>query len=260
MVSAEALLPKGRKVRCNACQHVWHQMPEDGIESQDTKDALNPDLNADPNVESKDEDFNEILKSTQEAVQRMIKQSHEKPKEISKIKAKLTSITQTIFSFGFGSSCAVFLWLIVFISLYAMPNLYVRHFPPIISFYKKMGSEYKIPGADLAFDSLQTHIEIKDHSESADKKEHDEGGNAHLKITGNIINLSKEKLTIPTPSAMIFQDQEDAPLLNIKVPLDVHTIDPEAKVPFVAQTDFILDEEILKNRKKTLSLFMRFYP
>jgi predicted Zn finger-like uncharacterized protein len=157
LISAEALAPSGRRVKCSACGTQWFQAPDSDAADDETQS---------PPARLIDEDIPHSVKPHP---------SEESPLPHEELSA--SALRKNIAGYGaaFGVFCAVFGVLLL-----AKPLL-VASWPASASLYERLGFAVALPGEGLVFDRLKAVA--------------DAGGALH--VEGLIINLTRKTQAVP---------------------------------------------------------------
>ena len=163
LLSAYALSPEGRRVKCSNCAEVWFQAP-DTEEINDIKD------------EGAKSPFQEIPESV-----KPIREGSALP-VIPSDKSKKTPPGAVR---GYAAAACIF--LIIGICLVAGRDYIIQYWPPSGILYEALGYKTLLPAEGLEFDQITV---------TADSKNNPVGET--IKIDGQIVNRAKTIIAIPT--------------------------------------------------------------
>lgn len=198
LISAEALAPSGRRVKCSACGTQWFQIPDSDAADDETQS---------PPARLIDEDIPHSVKPLVSGPS-----SEESP--LAHAGLSTSALRKNIAGYGaaFAVFCAVF-----GILLLAKPLL-VASWPASAALYERLGFAVALPGEGLVFDRLKAVA--------------DAGGALH--VEGQIINLMRKTQVVPLIEVSLRTIKGD--ILKqwyIQPPQD--EIAGEQNVPFKAQ-------------------------
>jgi len=205
----------GRKVKCGVCGNTWFQPPVD--EKYEAPKSFGEHLE------------HEILEPIPEGV-RPIPEGSTVPalkKEkitFQKFKDSISRESMT------GAVSAVAVFALILGGLFLFHTALTRAWPPLGGLFALGGVEMVVPGDGLVFDKV-----------SAKAKPNEEGKYV-LTVTGNIINVHKNDAELPPVFASLQKEGGVDSGANFTVPMEAHSIGPEATVPFTATYEGLTDE------------------
>lgn len=195
LISAQALAPEGRKVKCSACSEMWFQLPDPDELIKDIEDIESGNMPV--------EDIPDAVKPIPEgsAVPAL-------SEEDEGSKPKSGKITVAI--------CAA-LFLLLIAPIFMLKGSIMSAWPESLVFYKAIGIAGSMPGEGLVFDQLR--------AETQDKT---------VIITGQIINLTSKDKTLPIAEVVLGgMDGKIAAQWYIAPPQKI--LKAEAVIPFTAK-------------------------
>lgn len=240
-LEAELLAPNGRKVRCAACKHVWHQLPDPaelrGDLSDDADDEIASHMaeleeqvaaassapsSAKPRFDM--EDIPKALRPENETSQREAEKS-------AKDSHKKKALQRRIISGAAGALAVLIPAGALFLSL---QSGIVHTWPASYVLYKTFGIAQPVAGEGLVFDKMK-----------ADARKNLKGEPV-LHVEGQVINLKSYPVSVPMIEATL--KGEAGEVLDhwlIAPPED--SIDAEKSMPFSAETPHKNDKAIAVN-------------
>ncbi len=236
LVAEGAVGPKGRRVRCANCGHMWMQEPEVGLDEElfaenppefldaslddDNDPFYNPVDNSGINLDNSesDTDFQNILRKEIESspIPDGVKPDMDDPVLAELGKIKKASAKQNMLSpakLG-GYMAALFIFLLMIGgALFFQPTI-SRIWPPSNAFYDVIGMKPVLPGDGLTLEDLSAEIQ-------GDK----------IFLSGRIINLKSSDTPVPTILANIVDDNGQS-VERVLIAPPVTSLKPEGTVPF----------------------------
>lgn len=202
LLNAQVLMPKGRRVKCSACQYIWFQEPEedDGsgrafegpAEMQRIPDAVRP-----------------------------IPDDFVPPPVPEEPPVRGMPVTT-----GLAASAILFCCLAGYLLMER--ERVVDLWPPAALLFSTAGFEMEPPGAGLVFDRLRAVSGLDRH------------GKPRLKVEGKIINLTKQEVKIPQLQGTLRDAGGDDQEQWVFDP-PATTMEPESEMPFTAVYDNVPD-------------------
>ena len=206
LLSAHALAPEGRKVKCSACGEVWHQQPD--------RDELKP---MSPPGEAGGQPFSGSFKDNLERIEIEFRDIPESVKPLRDpatppALASAHRLQQKPRLAGYAASVVVMAGLALFMA--SARQTIVDRWLPAAAIFNAVGLSVAIPGEGIMFDTLSVTAQSPSGSASqAQEKNKAE----ELLIEGRLINVSSRAQMIPH----LLADLRDADGLVIaRVPIE----------------------------------------
>jgi hypothetical protein len=210
MISAQALAPEGRKVKCSKCAEVWHQIPD--------PDEL---------IENLEKSIEEIPESVKPIPEGSSVPAVREDDEQDTAKDKISGTTKAI-----SLAASAFVFILIYILLMLVKTPLTQSWPASITLYKTLGMSVQTPGQGVEFDRIYAEIS-KD---------------GHITVEGFVLNLTSNKQTIPTIEASL-KDTNGEDLAVWQIPAPQATIDAEDSIAFdAAYKEKVKGAESLKLR------------
>jgi predicted Zn finger-like uncharacterized protein len=216
MIDGSALVSGGRTVRCGACGHSWHQMPEPAQAAEPaaanrTAFAPPPIPPAEPVVEpppAPETPRPADEKPRRDEVEVEAAATHAAPRR--------RGLTRVLVWFLF-----VFVVAALVLGGYRYRNEVVRIWPPAMRLYEVLRIDVDPPTG------LGLHVP----QESLRFRREAEGGIPILVVSGDILNTSNRAQRV-TPMRILLLDKDSRVLRTERVKIDDRTLDPGKRLPF----------------------------
>lgn len=231
-LEAELLAPNGRKVRCAACKHTWHQLPDPaelpgGLPSDDDDDIAEGLARLEQQAETQDkprfeaEDIPKALRPDLAG-------------DVPEVQT-LSGGRRRLMLSAIGGILAVLLPTAILLA--CLQSSVVRIWPASYALYEAVGLAKPVAGEGLIFEKMK-----------ADVRKNDKGALV-LHIEGQVINLRNEAQPVPMIEAILKgEGGEIYPGWLIAPPQ--RSIKAEGLMPFTADTEF--------KHEKAVSVTLRF--
>ncbi|MEM6781572.1 MAG: zinc-ribbon domain-containing protein [Pseudomonadota bacterium] len=244
VVAGSSIGDEGRTVKCANCGHQWFQdgpkkkkthtyqdeMPDLDFDGPDPEQIVEEELeqaalpepepdfekvleNIADEVTKIDEEDDEDFDAIPEAV-KPIPEEEDDEESKSRIPANLPSWIDM--AAGYGAAAAIFFLLIGILAL--MKDTVVSAWPPSAVIYETFGADIAYAGEGLIFDRVNAKTELQ-------------SGQTILKLSGTVINLKSESITLPPILASLQTDSGETAASWIIDP-GTQSIDAESAIPF----------------------------
>jgi predicted Zn finger-like uncharacterized protein len=211
LLSAYALAPEGRKVKCSGCGEVWHQNPD--------HDELRPAPSEKP------ESFKESLGHLghTELEFRDIPESVKPLRDLPPLSSapKKGNPRLSPIQSGYATALAVFCLLSGLMVM--QRQAIVDRWLPSAALFDAAGLSFTVPGEGLMFDVVSVTTEKKDNAEI-------------FNIEGRILNITPRSLNVPYLYADI-RDADGELISQINIPLEQKTIDTGQSLDFSTRAE-----------------------
>jgi hypothetical protein len=197
MISAQALAPEGRLVKCSKCSETWRQAPD-------------PDELID-NLEQSIEDIPEAVKPIPEGSS--VPAVREEDEVTTDTKQATTGKTKAV-----SLTAAAFIFILIYALLMLVKTPMTQSWPGSIALYNALGMSVQSPGHGVEFDRIYAEI----------------GKDGHIKVEGFVLNLTSDKQTIPNINATI-KDSHGEDLATWQIPAPQKSLEAEGSVEFKAE-------------------------
>ncbi len=198
LLSAQALAPDGRTVKCSNCAQEWFETPD--------PDELLKKLESDVGQEAAlHDDIPDAIKPFNEYLDEEAKDGqYDKPAVKSKTGGQMT---------GYLAAAAVF--VASFAALMAFSQPIYKAWPASASFYDMLGVSLSVPGEGLVFDRVKVNA-LNEHA---------------ILIEGAVINRTSEVQALPFIEATI-RDKSGNVIDEAIIQAPFDTMDAESGLPF----------------------------
>jgi predicted Zn finger-like uncharacterized protein len=226
MIDGSALVPGGRTVRCGACGHSWHQMPEatDAAERAGAHESAfapppfppsaPPAAQPSAQPEAPAAEPPPAPPPAEEKPHRGRRRAE--TAETGAPPRKKRGLTRVLVWFLF-----VFIVALLIIGGYRYRNDVVRIWPPAMRLYEVLRIDVEPPTG------LGLHVP----QESLRFRREAEGGIPILVVSGDILNTSNRAQRV-TPMRILLLDKDNRILRTERVKIDDRTLDPGKRLPF----------------------------
>ncbi len=227
MIDGSALVPGGRMVRCGACGHSWHQMPEPAEAAQPAaahEPAFAPPPFPPPSAPPEGPAAEPPpvpppptppLPSAEEKPRRGRRRA-EAEAAATGAPPRKRGLTRVLVWFLF-----VFIVALLLIGGYRYRNEVVRIWPPAMKLYELLAIDTEPP----------TGFRLRVPQESLRFRRESEGGIPILVVSGEILNESTRAQRI-TPMRILLLDKDNRILRTERVKIDDRTLEPGKRLPF----------------------------
>jgi predicted Zn finger-like uncharacterized protein len=225
MIDGSALVPGGRTVRCGACGHSWHQMPEPA-EAAEPAAAHESGFAPPPFPPSAPPEGPAAEPPPPPPPPLPAPQAEEKPRrgrrraeaEAAETGAppRKRGLSRVLVWFLF-----VFIVALLLIGGYRYRNEVVRIWPPAMRLYEVLRIDVEPPTG------LGLHVP----QESLRFRREADGGIPILVVSGEILNTSNRAQRV-TPMRILLLDKDSRILRTERVKIDDRTLDPGKRLPF----------------------------
>lgn len=206
LVSDAAVGTDGRQVRCASCSHEWFQEPP------------------------KPESFKEVLEKQEEQETSAVEPIPEAVKPIPEKSAapvlpKEKNVEKSDSGLGarlMGYAAAAVICLLFAGGLVLFRDPVARAWPPSMLLYDLIGTDIALPGEGLIIDQITANT----------VRESD--GQENLRLTGSVINLKRDKKSVPRLLATL-QDESGQPMESWIIDLPHDSIGGEGSFDFQAE-------------------------
>lgn len=194
LLSAFALAPEGRRVKCSGCSEIWFQKP-------DPEEAgIKP---GHENIEVEFREIPESVKPLRDGANVPVI-----PKSGKKMPASVLA--------GYAAAFAVFIGVFALLTVARQPV--VDRWLPAALFYETIGFPVSVPGEGLMFDQVDVTAE-------------DKGDGETITIKGRILNVAQEERALPELEAEV-RDEAGKIIGRLPIPLSESAIETGQGVDF----------------------------
>lgn len=228
-LDAHLLAPNGRKVRCAACKHTWHQLPDPAELGETLPADEGRDIEADLE-RLEDEAHAERKRFTTEDIPKALRPDHDSgisdasPQEKAHKRRVILNVAAGFLAVLLPATLIVYA---------AQPSL-VRLWPAFYGLYDTLGMAKPVAGEGLVFEKMAASLRKSDD------------GKLLLHIGGQIINLKGEDQRIP-PIEAALRDEAGEELSRWLIAPPEPVIKAESSMPFTAETEFTHDKAVSIN-------------
>ncbi len=209
ILSAQALAPDGRRVKCSTCDEIWFQEPDEDEIHDDGEDG----------EVTKNEDGDIVMEDVVgEDIPDAVKPIQQDDREPASGKVRADTPPGTLKPQAIAIAAVLFLILCAPIIVLKGPIM--RAWPEAIVFYEAIGGETSIPGEALVFDKVEA--EIKDDE---------------IMLKGQVINLTSEDKIMPMIEVAA-RDKDGEELYHWYIAPPQTTLKAEETLPLKAQYAF----------------------
>jgi predicted Zn finger-like uncharacterized protein len=213
MIDGSALVPGGRTVRCGACRHSWHQMPEHAEAAEPASASAPAAAFAPAPPPAEPPPAPEASPPAEEKLRR----GQRRAEAVAAGAApRRRGLARVLVWFLF-----VFVVALLLIGGYRYRNDVVRVWPPAMKLYELLAIDTEPP----------TGFRLRVPQESLRFRRESEGGIPILVVSGEILNESTRAQRI-TPMRILLLDKDNRVLRTERVKIDDRTLDPGKRLPF----------------------------
>ena len=230
MLSAQALAPDGKRVKCSSCGETWFEEPDpdelyDALEKeasgevpplQDPPETIEENILPDIGF-SEDEDNEDEAQNQEEDIPDAVKPRNEEGNVPALSDGETKGSSKKAQSIIVFLLSAFLMFLILIAPLIIFKTSIIKAWPDSIAFYKTLGMEGGTPGQGVVFDQMRGDV-VDDH----------------FVLNGQIINLTSSDKTLPFIEVSL-KDANMNVIEHYYVRMPKSTLDAEETLPIQAR-------------------------